>query len=173
MKSRITKKQRVPVGGKAKAKSPPTKTRRVRSSPTTDCSICHEPMLTKKDTATTSCAHTFHKACLSQWCSQCKAAEQEPTCPMCRADITADCRRLLGKGKPIPSLYLKQIIDADVAMQRTMGVEDAAVTEKKRAFLKKLRFPPETTEDDWKRIRGFASACQRALNYEEVRDELG
>ena len=45
-----------------------------------DCPICYEE-ITTETSKITRCKHAFHKTCLERW------MEENPTCPLCRADI--------------------------------------------------------------------------------------
>ena len=54
----------------------------------TECSICMEPVETRKEGIITQCKHVFHKSCLKKW-EKSKAVGCK-TCPVCRAHIFKD-----------------------------------------------------------------------------------
>ena len=50
-----------------------------------ECPICYE-LMTSKNSVKTNCNHTFHKKCLEKQCLV------RPICPLCRQDITLNCK---------------------------------------------------------------------------------
>nr|XP_029721047.1 E3 ubiquitin-protein ligase KCMF1-like [Aedes albopictus] len=47
-----------------------------------ECPICFGQMLAKDDTRSLPCLHQFHSQCIEDW------LETNPTCPVCRLEIT-------------------------------------------------------------------------------------
>ena len=43
-----------------------------------ECSICFEPICSKRDETNLSCNHNFHSTCINQW------FEKDNRCPLCR-----------------------------------------------------------------------------------------
>ena len=60
-----------------------------------DCPICYEE-ITTETSKITRCKHAFHKTCLERW------MEENPTCPLCRADIRPTTGQLRPR-RPITS----------------------------------------------------------------------
>jgi hypothetical protein len=53
------------------------------------CAICLDKITSGN--VKTKCKHNFHKRCLIGWC---KNKPNEPTCPICRADIKKTCVKI-------------------------------------------------------------------------------
>jgi len=54
------------------------------------CAICLERISSGQ--VKTKCKHKFHKGCLIGWC---KSKREQPTCPICRADIRETCKKIM------------------------------------------------------------------------------
>lgn len=54
----------------------------VLRSPTQDCPICFEPVVSKQVIEILKCNHSFHRNCLNEWINH-----GGGTCPMCRISI--------------------------------------------------------------------------------------
>lgn len=102
------KKARCPKGTHRNKKSGNCETKKVkrRSSRNEDneCPICYEHM-TARNSVKTKCNHTFHKKCLKQQC------DINPTCPLCRKDITAFCNEDKDNNTLYPNGLTKQDIE--------------------------------------------------------------
>ena len=53
-----------------------------------DCAICLASMKDNKNVVVTICAHRFHNNCLVNWVSAANTSATNPTCPVCREDIS-------------------------------------------------------------------------------------
>lgn len=58
---------------------------------TAECPICLDAIRANNGGLRLECQHSYHRACLKKWIG----ANQRPSCPMCRTDISkAICERL-------------------------------------------------------------------------------
>ena len=54
--------------------------------PLPECSICRE--IIEDNLHTTACNHTYHRSCIDMWIATQVGKQQDPSCPICRAELT-------------------------------------------------------------------------------------
>jgi hypothetical protein len=131
-------------------------------------------MINMRETKKTKCGHRFHKECLHTWCDSRKQQGVETLCPFCNKNIEKDCASLL-PGKFMPDNRIEDILKSEDLVANILDERSDEVMERKRRkkeFLEKLRFPRNYSTVDWTKITNFRMACDKAINFEEVKEEF-
>jgi len=116
------------------------------------CCICHEHFKGRmKKYMLSECKHVIHKTCLIGVC------KTDPRCPLCRNDIRADCREIIGHKKgEMPGHIISKIITnekkADLLLYNKI---DKKRIDKMITYLLVTKYPKGT---DFNNMRSFGQA---------------
>lgn len=56
------------------------------------CEVCLQDLAPGQEQRVLPCLHQYHVSCIDEWCDRCRARGTPPTCPICRAVVTAPQR---------------------------------------------------------------------------------
>lgn len=56
------------------------------------CEVCLQDLVPGQELRVLPCLHQYHVLCIDEWCDRCRARGAPPTCPVCRAVVTAPQR---------------------------------------------------------------------------------
>eukprot|EP00746_Dinoflagellata_sp_MGD_P003964 gnl/MRDRNA2_/MRDRNA2_107671_c0_seq1.p1 gnl/MRDRNA2_/MRDRNA2_107671_c0~~gnl/MRDRNA2_/MRDRNA2_107671_c0_seq1.p1 ORF type:complete len:524 (+),score=56.88 gnl/MRDRNA2_/MRDRNA2_107671_c0_seq1:73-1572(+) len=56
------------------------------------CEVCLQDLVPGQELRVLPCLHQYHVLCIDEWCDRCRARGTPPTCPICRAVVTAPQR---------------------------------------------------------------------------------
>lgn len=62
----------------------------IQSVSDVQCEVCLQNLAPGEELRVLPCLHQYHVLCIDEWCDRCRARRKAPTCPTCRAIVTAN-----------------------------------------------------------------------------------